>query len=129
MKNIEKYKNPAYLALKKLVLKYVKDHFNTLSEKYEISKQDLSDLRRNKNAILEWLLGEHLGSNEFKEMGITIQSDWGIVDEEIHTTIYKIGKRYVRENVRQGSYMTDHIYEFVKPVRKKIVVETFEVVN
>ena len=119
----------AYLFLKKYVSKYLKDNFEALSKKYGITKQDLSNLRKDKNAILEWVLGEHLGNNEFKDLGITVKSDWGIVDEEVHTTIYKIGKKYVRENVKQGYYMQKHDYDFVKPVKKKITIETFDVVG
>ena len=119
----------AYLFLKKYVQKYLKENFDTLSEKYGITKDDLSDLKKDKNSILEWVLGEHLGNNEFKDLGITVKSDWGIVDEEVHTTIYKIGKKYVRENVKQGYYMQKHQYDFVKPVKKKITIETFDVVG
>ena len=100
----------AYLFLKKYVSKYLKDNFEALSKKYGITKQDLSNLRKDKNAILEWVLGEHLGNNEFKDLGITVKSDWGIVDEEVHTTIYKIGKKYVRENVKQGYLCNSYRY-------------------
>lgn len=119
----------AYFFLKKYVLKYLKNNFEALSKKYDITKQDLSDLRKDKNAILEWVLGEHLGNNEFKDLGITVKSDWGIVDEEVHTTIYKIGRKYIRENVKQGYYMQKHDYDFVKPVKKKIIIETFDIVG
>ena len=119
----------AYLFLKKYVQKYLKENFDKLSEKYGITKDDLSDLEKDKNSILEWVLGEHLDNNEFKELDITIQSDWGIEDENIHTTIYKIGRKLIRSNFKNGDYMTNHKFDFVKPVRKKVIVYGYEAVH
>lgn len=118
----------AYLFLKKYVQKYLKENFDKLSEKYGITKDDLLDLRKDKNAILEWVLGEHLDDNEFKELGITVQSDWGIEDENVHTTIYKIGRKFIRSNFKNGEYMNNHKFDFVKPVKKRVIVYSYEVV-
>lgn len=118
----------AYLFLKKYVQKYLKGNFDALSEKYGITKDDLSFLKKDKNAILEWVLGEHLDDNEFKELGITIQSDWGIEDENTHTTIYKIGRKMIRSNFKNGEYMTNHKFDFVKPVKNKIIVYSYDVI-
>lgn len=119
----------AYLFLKKYVQKYLKENFDKLSEKYGITKDDLSDLKKDKNAILEWVLGEHLDDNEFKELGITIQSDWGIEDENVHTTIYKIGRKFVKSRFKNGEYMSNHSFDFVKPVKKRVVVYSYEPVS
>jgi hypothetical protein len=118
----------AYLFLKKYVQKYLKENFDTLSEKYGITKDDLSDLKKDKNSILEWVLGEHLDDNDFKELGITIQSGWGIEDENTHTTIYKIGRKMIRSNFKNGEYMINHKFDFVKPVKKKIIVYCYAVI-
>lgn len=118
--------SPAYLCLKKYVQKYLKENFEHLSEKYGITKKDLSDLIKDKNAILEWVLGEFLDDNEFKELGIVIQSDWGIEDENTHSTIYKIGRRFIKNSFKDGEYMINHRFEFVKLVKKRIIVYTYE---
>jgi hypothetical protein len=118
----------AYLFLKKYVQKYLQKNFDTLSEKYGITKNDLADLGKDKNSILEWVLGEHLDNNEFKELGVTIQSDWGIEDENTHTTIYKIGRKLIRSNFKNSDYMTKHNFDFVKPVKNKVIVYSYEVV-
>ena len=119
----------AYLFLKKYVQKYLKENFDELSEKYGITKNDLSDFRKDKNAILEWVLGEHLDDNEFKELGIVIKSDWGIEDENTHTTIYKIGRKFVKSSFKNGEYMVNHKFDFVKPVKKRVVVYSYEPVS
>lgn len=77
----------------------------------------MSDLRKDKNAIFEWVLGECLDDNEFKEIGIVIKSNWGIDDENTHTTLYKIGKRFIKSSFKNGEYMNNHKFEFVKPVK------------
>lgn len=118
----------AYLFLKKYVQKYLKENFDILSEKYGITKDDLLDLKKDKNAILEWVLGEHLNDNEFKELGVTIQSDWGIENENVHTTIYKIGRKFIRSNFKNGEYMSNHKFDFVKIVKKKVIIYSYDVI-
>lgn len=119
----------AYLCLKKYVQKYLKENFDKLSEKYGITKKDLLDLRKDKNSILEWVLGECLDDNEFKELGIVVKSDWGIEYENTHTTIYKIGRKFVKSSFKDGEYMVNHNFDFVKPVKKKITVYSYDPVS
>jgi hypothetical protein len=119
----------AYLSLKKYVQKYLTENFGKLSQKYGIKKNDLSDLKKDRNAILEWLLGEHLDDNEFKELGITIHSDWGIEDENTHTTIYKIGRKFIKSSFKNGEYMSNHKFEFVKLVKKRVIIYSYESVS
>jgi hypothetical protein len=118
----------AYLFLKKYVQKYLKENFDKLSEKYGITKKDLSDLGKDNNSILEWVLGECLDDNEFKELGITIQSDWGIEEENTHTTIYKIGRKFIRSNFKDGDYMKNHKFDFVKAIKKRVIVYSYDVI-
>jgi hypothetical protein len=119
----------AYFYMQKYVIKYIKDNFDQLSEKYGITKNDFSDLIKNKNAILEWVLGEYLDDNEFKQNGIVIKSGWGIEDENTHTTIYKIGRKFVKSSFKNGDYMNNHKFEFVKPIKKRITIYYYDTVS
>ena len=110
------------IVLKKFVYNYVKTNFEKLSEKYYIDKKALIDIKKDRNNILEWILGEHLIENEFLDEGITIKTGWED-DAPVYSTIYKIGRRYVREIFVEGEYLDNHEYCFVKLKRKKIVVE------
>lgn len=119
-------KTTAYRVLKRFALKYLKENFLMLSEKYGITKEDLTCLIKDENSILEWILGEFLDSNEFKELGIVMLSDWGVEDDDTHTTIYKINSRYVRSSFKCGEYMQNHKFDFVRRVKKKIIQYSYE---
>ena len=92
-------KSPAYLFMKKFVIKYVKENLDVLYAKYRndnggFDDKILSDLRKGNN-ILEWLLGEILNQGEFYDLGYVLENDWKEIDGiDVHITIYKIDKKY-----------------------------------
>lgn len=115
--------------LNRFVIQFLED-----SEKYKTGgfrgctfESVMKDLK-NKNddsRALEWVLGEFL-DNEFSEAGIIEKKEWD-QEETVHTTIYKIGNKFIREQFSR--YMEDHNFDFVKLKKKKIVVFEYEVVS
>jgi len=126
MKPIKKKDNAAYNLLKEYVLKYITDNFIAISIKYGVTKKNISDLKKDKDFLLEWVLGEYLDDNEFKELGIVIMSNWDIEQNNTHTTIYKIGGKFIKSTFKNGEYLIKHKIEFVKRVEKKITIYTYE---
>jgi hypothetical protein len=115
--------------MRKYVIKYVNEFFDVLENKEFINdtKPELMRyLRKDPIDGLDWVLGEILNNYEFKKLGIVVHNDW-TEDETTHETVYKIGKKYVRKSFKVMKYLEEPaIYEFVKPIRKWIAIETYE---
>lgn len=115
--------NPAYKYIRNYVLKYIKA--NPIVNDYEVTKEDISDIKNNRHDILEWMLEEHLNQCDFFQNGALIVYDWCVEDENTFTSIYKLGRRYVRINYNiSGTNPLKGIYEysFVKQFKKKVIV-------
>ena len=124
------HRSRAYSFMKKYVTEYLEKNFHEFSANhsaYRIEENIFAELKANKNDCLEWLLGEMLSGGEFAKMGIVLECDWG-KDElnNIHSTIYKIGDKLIRDSFTEGNYLVCHKFEFVKQIKKKIV--TYEIV-
>lgn len=128
----------AHVFMSNIVSDYVKNNFEAMQVRHErLAKEDkaqlLSDLKTNKDACTEWLLGEFLNNAEFKDLGYIVESRFGDKgyneDKNIHTTIYNINDKYIRETFKYGEYMRNHSFEFVKPIEKKITVYTYETIK
>lgn len=117
----------AYLFMKKFVLGFLKENPQLL-EKYDISLKDISDLKNDKNSILEWVIGEYLDEGEFKTLGYTIESGWQ-EGTDIYRSVYHIKRKYVAISFKDGEYLSSpHSFEFVKPTKKRIIIHDFEVI-
>jgi hypothetical protein len=122
--------NPAYKYLKNYVLKYIKT--NNAFDKYGISKEDLLYIKNDRNSILEWVLEECINPVEYikgNDNGILIVCDWGVEAENAFTSIYKMGRRYVKINHISSEtipWKGTYEYSFVKKVKKKVIVYEYE---
>lgn len=114
--------------IKKFVLKYTKDNWEKLNAQNNgVDKNILKDIKKDE-ICLDWILGEVLMHGDFKELGFTLQADWK-EDDKVHETIYRIKKKYIRQIFKQGEYQVKpFLFEFVKPVKKKIVVYQYETI-
>jgi hypothetical protein len=119
----------AYNYLKEFVLSYIYANFETLTAKYEVfTKNDVHDIKHDRNFILEWFLGEMLDENEFKPL-IVIQG-WDIDKVDFHTRVYHINDKYVRVMFKNGEYLTSEaVFDFVKPVKKVVTTINYEVID
>ena len=114
---------------------FVKANFDNLKNRKQIEDSKarlLKDILKDPINGLDWTLGEILDQYEFKELGIVISDEWKTADGgiEFHELIYKIGHRHVRRTSLFGKYMYEPMnYEFVKPVKKKVYVLTYEPVS
>lgn len=125
--------------IKRFVIDYINNYpsdpiliNSTFFEKEEL----IRDVRKSKAGLndtsLEWFLGEHFRPTKVNTDFI-LHSEW---EEEkngkptIHISIYKIGNKLVRETFTysDGYLMVQHKFEFVKQVKKKIVVFEYEAI-
>jgi hypothetical protein len=120
-------KSKAYLFIRNKVIKFTKENLEKLLTEHSHKDFDegiLKELRRNDEESLEWMLGEILNSY-FKQLGYVIEEGWDEI-EHAYTRIYKFNNRYIREQFKNGKYLFDHSFEFVKPIKKKIIINTYE---
>lgn len=111
--------------LLKFVINFTRENWEKLNvHNADVNENIVADLKKDA-WVLDWILGEVLANDYFKELGITQKYGWegdGLV------AIYKIKNRIVRQT-RKRSEVTKNpsTFEFVK-LKKKIIYE-YEVVN
>jgi hypothetical protein len=125
--------------VKRFVINYINDYPTDpiLINSDSFSKKELlKDIRKSKagvdNTILEWFLGEHFRPTK-TNTDFILYSEWGEdkeLEPTIHTTIYKINNKFVRETFTysDGYLFKQHKFEFVKQVKKKIIVFEYEAI-
>lgn len=120
--------SPARDFLKKFVIDYVTKNLNKLKPINPDVNDDLVSDIENKPYDLNWVLFEVLPHDKaFKKLGIIVKSDW--IDDTFET-IYKIGSKTIRLRfINEDIYLSVGTYEFVKLVKKKVVVYEYEPVT
>lgn len=128
--------------IKRFVIDYIKNYPSDpilINSDYFYKKELLKDIRKSKtgadieyNTILEWFLGEHFRPTK-TNTDFILYSEWGEDKEReptIHTTIYKIDNKFVRETFtyKDGYLFKQHKFEFVEQVEKNIIVYEYEAI-
>lgn len=125
--------------VKRFVIDYIKNYPSDpilINSDFFSKNELLKDIRKSKtgadNTILEWFLGEHFRPTK-TNTDFILYSEWSEDKENeptIHTTIYKIGNKFVRETFtyQDGYLFKQHKFEFVKQVKKNIIVYEYEAI-
>jgi hypothetical protein len=130
-------KQTAYEYLNDFVLNYIKVNFKTIKKNHPgvdsfVDKSIITELENKNPSTLEWVLGEVLNAFEFTKEGIMLERGYGEDGtdlENVHTTIYKIENKYIRERFVYPDVLYPHLFEFVKPVEKTVIIHTYETIQ
>ncbi len=112
--------NTAREAMTKFVLEYIKENWNKLNVINRDVDLDIFEDLKNDEHILDWILSEVLYDRDFKELGITLKTNYDVVSKEFEA-IYKIGNEYIRQFKKGHKAVDKYNYEFVEPIEEIVI--------